>query len=134
MIRVEWQLTSPCDPDLEAEGGESLPQEAMELSISVEDKKGAEMIFYCSTMTGEDHRYVIRNPMSFSSEEERDSASCYHVPEFEYLDEKLLEPLDEYLAELGMGKDAFDFVDAMALDKEQWEYARWVKASKTVVE
>merc|ERR1719450_371656 len=127
-VRIEWQLTSPFNPDMEEEeDGESFPQEATDLSVSIEDKSGAGIMFYCSTQTGEDHRYVIGNVKTFASAEEKDSISSYHGPEFEDLDDKLQEALDEYLAELGMGSEVCDFVDAMAVDKEQREYVNWLK-------
>merc|ERR1712190_570263 len=101
------------------------------MSITCEDKKtGAGMIFHCSTSPGEDHRYVIGNVRSFSHTEERDSISAYNGPEFEDLDEKLQESFDEYLADVGVSSDLCDFVDAMALDKEQREYIRWLKITK----
>jgi len=39
----------------------------------------------------------------------------------------LQEAFDEYLAEAGMNNEVCDFIDAMALDKEQREYIRWLK-------
>merc|ERR1712073_65191 len=85
------------------------------------------LTFYCSTQTGEDHRYVIGMVKSFASAEEKDSPSSYNGPEFEDLDDKLQEAFDEYLAELGMNSEICDFIDAMALDKEQREYIRWLR-------
>merc|ERR1719503_406017 len=109
--------------------------EATELSITVEDRAtNAGVIFYCSTQTGEDHRYVIGNVKSFASAEEKDSLTSYTGPEFEDLDDKLQESLDEYLAELGMSSAICDFVDAMALDKEQREYVNWLKTAKKFLE
>merc|ERR1712084_114652 len=94
--------------------------------ITIENKDGSTGIsFYCSTQTGEDHRYVIGNVKTFSSVEEKESVSGYNGPEFEDVDEKLQEAFDEYLAELGMNNLLCDFIDAVALDKEQREYIRW---------
>eukprot|EP00448_Togula_jolla_P023208 CAMPEP_0170589792 /NCGR_PEP_ID=MMETSP0224-20130122/11529_1 /TAXON_ID=285029 /ORGANISM="Togula jolla, Strain CCCM 725" /LENGTH=242 /DNA_ID=CAMNT_0010913553 /DNA_START=51 /DNA_END=779 /DNA_ORIENTATION=+ len=132
VVRIEWQLASPFDPEADPEGDGEPEREATDLSISVENKdSGAGMVFYCSTQPGEDHRYVIGNVKCFATAEEKDSVSSYHGPEFEDLDDKLQEAFDEYLAELGMNSEICDFVDAMALDKEQREYVRWLKlASK----
>merc|ERR1712232_1445425 len=105
-VRIEWQLSSPFDTDM---------------MVTVENKSGAGLIFYCSTMAGEDHRYVIGNVKTYASVEERDSVSSFHGPEFEDLDDKLQEAFDEYLAELGMNNEICDFVDSMAIDKEQRE-------------
>jgi len=91
-------------------------------------------MFYCSTQPGEDHRYVIGNARTFANADERDSASAYNGPEFEDLDDKLQETFDEYLAEVGMSVEVCDFVDAMALDKEQREYIRWLKTAKAFVQ
>eukprot|EP00933_Yihiella_yeosuensis_P080840 TRINITY_DN94352_c0_g1_i1.p1 TRINITY_DN94352_c0_g1~~TRINITY_DN94352_c0_g1_i1.p1 ORF type:complete len:245 (+),score=55.49 TRINITY_DN94352_c0_g1_i1:73-807(+) len=129
-VRIEFQLTSPFNPEGEMEG-EDFENEATELSISVEDKNGAGLMFFCSTQTGEDHRYVIGNVKSYTSAEEKDSLTSYNGPEFEDLDDKLQEAFDEYLGELGMSTEICDFVDAMASDKEQREYVRWLQKVKT---
>merc|ERR1719343_1586475 len=135
VVRVEWQLTSPFDPDADAEGGDEGSMQATDLSVTVESKSsGAGLVFYCSTQTGEDHRYVIGNVRSFASAEEKDSITSYNGPEFEDLDDKLQEAFDEYLAELGMSSEVCDFVDAMAVDKEQREYVRWLKTTKACLE
>merc|ERR1711972_628955 len=110
-------------------------QESTDLSITCEDKKsGAGITFYCSTQPGEDHRYVIGNVKAFANAEEKDSITSYNGPEFEDLDDKLQEAFDEYLAELGMSSEVCDFVDAMAVDKEQREYVRWLKNCKTFLQ
>merc|ERR1711972_823734 len=119
----------PFDPDMDAEGEEA-PQEATEFSVQVENKSGAGMTFFCSTQPGEDHRYVIGNVRSYANAEQKDSVTAYNGPDFEDLDDKLQEALDEYLAELGMGGEVCDFVDAMAVDKEQREYVNWLSATK----
>merc|ERR1712039_1058316 len=132
---IEWQLTSPFDPNGDIEGEESLDQEATEVSVTVESKSnGSGIAFYCSTQTGEDHRYVIGNVKSFANSEEKDGITSYNGPEFEDLDDKLQEAMDEYLAEVGMNNEVCDFIDASALDKEQREYIRWLKISKTFLE
>lgn len=130
-VRVEFQLSSPMFSEGEEEGE---AEESTELSISVEGKDGAGMTFFCSTQTGEDHRYVIGNVKTYASAEEKDSITSYNGPDFEDLDEKLQESLDEYLAELGMSSEVCDFVDATASDKEQREYTRWLKLTKQFME
>eukprot|EP00931_Biecheleriopsis_adriatica_P081556 TRINITY_DN54898_c0_g1_i1.p1 TRINITY_DN54898_c0_g1~~TRINITY_DN54898_c0_g1_i1.p1 ORF type:complete len:257 (+),score=78.13 TRINITY_DN54898_c0_g1_i1:2-772(+) len=131
-VRIEFQLTSPFSPD-EMEG-EDMENDATELSITVENKSGAGITFFCSTQAGEEHRYVIGNVKSFASAEERDSVTGYNGPEFEDLDDKLQEAFDEYLGELGMSSEVCDFVDALASDKEQREYVRWLRNTKKFVE
>jgi len=135
-VRIEWQLTSPFNPEGEEEGqdGEMMEREATEVSITAENQSGAGMIFYCSTQHGEDHRYVIGMVKCYANAEEKDSVSSYNGPEFEDLDDKLQEAFDEYLAELGMSSEVCDFVDAMAMDKEQREYVRWLTVAKKFVE
>mmetsp|Transcript_37192 Transcript_37192/g.94486 ORF Transcript_37192/g.94486 Transcript_37192/m.94486 type:complete len:246 (-) Transcript_37192:67-804(-) len=133
-VCIEWQLTNPFDPEGDAEGGEEMSKEATELTVTVENKKGSGMIFYCSTQTGEDHRFVIGSVRTYATAEEKDRSSSYHGPEFEDLDDKLQEAMDEYLAELGMCTEICDFVDAMAIDKEQREYVQWLKVAKSVLE
>jgi len=135
VVRIEWQLTSPFDPSEDVEGEEGFDQEATEFSVTVESKSnGSGVSFYCSTQTGEDHRYVIGNLKVFANAEEKDSISSYNGPDFEDLDEKLQESMDEYLAEVGMNSEVCDFIDASALDKEQREYLRWLKLSKSFLE
>jgi len=128
-VKIEWQLTSPFDPAEvdDAEGGEADAQ-STEMAVVVEDKKsGAGLTFYCSTQAGEDHRYVIGMVKAFDTAEEKDNVTSYNGPDFEDLDDKLQESFDEYLAELGMSSEVCDFIDAMAMDKEQREYVRWLK-------
>merc|ERR1711920_1154010 len=117
----------------EGEGEEEF-EEPTELTVTVEFKKGNGLIFYCSTLKGDEHRYVIGNIKCFTNQEERDAATGYNGPDFEDLDEKLQEAFDEYLAELGMSSEICDFVDAMALDKEQREYVRWLKTTNAYME
>merc|ERR1712100_213870 len=117
------------------EGEEASGQEATDFCVTMEDTKtGAGLSMYCSTQAGEDHRYVIGNVRSFSNSEEKDLASSYNGPEFDDIDDKLQEGLDEYLAEAGMCNEVCDFIDAMALDKEQREYMRWLKTLKSFAE
>merc|ERR1719277_2531642 len=131
IVRIEWQLTSPFDPDMDMEAGDGEVEpesESTEMSVTVENKAGdAGLVFYCSTQTGEEHRYIIGNVKNFSSVKEKESVSSYNGPDFEDLDDKLQEALDEYLAELGMSSEVCDFVDALAVDKEQREYVNWLK-------
>lgn len=135
-VRIEWQLTSPFDPEAmdEAEGGEGDAQ-STEMAVIVEDKKsGAGLTFYCSTQTGEDHRYIIGMVKSFETAAEKESVTSYNGPDFEDLDDKLQESFDEYLAELGVSSEVCDFIDAMAMDKEQREYVRWLKNVQKFIE
>eukprot|EP00747_Dinoflagellata_sp_TGD_P165298 gnl/TRDRNA2_/TRDRNA2_186385_c0_seq1.p1 gnl/TRDRNA2_/TRDRNA2_186385_c0~~gnl/TRDRNA2_/TRDRNA2_186385_c0_seq1.p1 ORF type:complete len:240 (-),score=72.65 gnl/TRDRNA2_/TRDRNA2_186385_c0_seq1:47-766(-) len=136
LVRIEWQLTSPFDPSADMEGGEEeMEQEATDFCVTIESKGSSSgLSFFCSTQTGEDHRYVIGNVKSFSSTEEKDSVSGYNGPEFEDIDDKLQEAIDEYLAEVGMCNEICDFIDAMALDKEQREYIRWLQSIQTFME
>ncbi|CAK9020302.1 unnamed protein product [Durusdinium trenchii] len=135
LVKVEWQLTSPFDPTADVEGEEGGQEyEATDFCITLENKSGAGVSFYCSTQTGEDHRYVIGNVKSFASKEEKDSVSSYNGPEFEDVDEKLQESFDELLAEAGVNAELCDFIDAMALDKEQREYLRWLENVKDFME
>lgn len=143
-VKIDFQLTSPYDEgNADEEEGAAKPeegeedgmQEATDFTITVESKEGDKGItFYCSTQAGEGHRFVIGNVKSFSSATEKDGETSYNGPEFEDLDEKVQEALDEYLAELGMNDDVCDFIDAAALDKEQREYVRWLGDVKAFVE
>jgi complement component 1 Q subcomponent-binding protein len=133
VVRIEWQLASPFDPNMEDEEGEM--EESTNMWITVESKTdGTGLTFNCSTQTGEDHRYVIGNLKAFASAEEKENVSSYNGPDFEDLDDKLQEGFDEYLAELGMSSEVCDFVDAIALDKEQREYVRWLNVTKKFLE
>merc|ERR1719284_1032405 len=71
-VTIEWQLTSPFDPTADMEGEqEGYEHEATDFCITIEDKSGgAGLSFYCSTQTGEDHRYVIGNVKSFDNNDE----------------------------------------------------------------
>mmetsp|Transcript_52537 Transcript_52537/g.122963 ORF Transcript_52537/g.122963 Transcript_52537/m.122963 type:complete len:228 (+) Transcript_52537:52-735(+) len=131
-VRIEFRLMSP---SMMAPEEDQEPHEATEFTLIIEDpqtKKG--ITFYCSTLSGEDHRYTIGQVATHSSSEEAELDTRYQGPDFEDLDEKLQESLDEYLAELGVSNDLCDFIDQMAVDKEQREYLRWLKTVKTFVE
>lgn len=147
-VSIEWQLVSPFEADMEEEGEEKVEEENMDstdFTITVESKasptstvsttRGDEgMIFYCSTQKGEGHRFIIGNVKSFTSIAERDSVSSYNGPEFDDLEEKLQEAVDEYLGELGIDNTVFDFIDASAVDKEHREYMRWLESVQKFME
>lgn len=134
-VNIEWQLTSPFDPTGDVEGGgDEVEQEATDFCVTISSEENAGLSFYCSTQVGEDHRYVIGNVRSFANAEEKDIVSGYNGPEFEDVDDKLQEAFDEYLAEVGMSNEICDFIDAVALDKEQREYIRWLKLVKKFAE
>merc|ERR1711916_384490 len=85
-VKIEWQLSSPFDPDTEgADDAEPAP-DSTDFSVTIEEPKGSGVVFYCSTQSGQDHRFVIGNVSRFSSPEQRDSASTYKGPEFEDLE------------------------------------------------
>lgn len=135
VARIEWQLTNPYAPEGDMEGEEDGGQEATEFVITVENKEGTSGVsFYCSTQGGEDHRYIIGHVKNYSTAEEKEGVSSYNGPDFEDIDDKLQESFDEYLAEVGMNNEVCDFIDAMALDKEQREYIRWLQNTKKFLE
>lgn len=135
-VRIEFQLTSPFDPEVEAmgEAGASADMDSTDFSVTIENQDGAGMTFYCSTQAGEDHRFIIGNCASFKTQEMKDKVSAYNGPDFEDLDDKLQESLDEYLAEIGLDDEVCNFIDALALDKEQREYMGWLKNLKSFIE
>jgi len=137
LVRIEWQLSSPFDPSIDGEGGgeiEGTP-DSTGFSFTIENKKtGAGLTFFCTTQAAEDHRFVVGSVARFASKEQKESVSSYTGPEFEDLDEKLQEALDEYLAEMGMTDDVCNFIDATSLDKEQREYMSWLNGLKAIIE
>lgn len=66
----------------------------------------------------------------WDSIDERDSASAYNGPDFEDLESGLQESMDEYLSEIGVSDDIYDFIDSAAIDKELREYMRWLENLK----
>lgn len=64
---------------------------------------------------------------TWTSVAERDNAGAYNGPDFEDLDDKLQEAMDEFLGEMGVTDEIFDFIDASAVDKEHREYMRWLE-------
>jgi len=131
VARIEWQLASPYAPDADMEGEDEGADEATDFVVTVENKEATSGVsFYCSTQGGEDHRYIVGHVKNYSSAEEKESVSSYNGPDFEDIDDKLQEAFDEYLAEVGMNNEVCDFIDAVALDKEQREYIRWLQNTK----
>jgi len=132
---IEWQLVSPFDPEMEmeAEGEDKpeAPQDETDFTISVTSEGGANgMQYYCNTQQGEGHRFIIGSVKTWTSVEERDSMSAYNGPDFEDLDNSLQESMDEYLAEIGITDEIYDFIDGSAVDKELKEYMRWLENLK----
>jgi len=134
-VTVEWQPVSPYDSAMDEQANEGEEADTpIDFSLSVENEAGAGMTFFCQTQKGENHRFLIGNVKAFVSSEERDSVSAFNGPDFEDLDDKLQESLDEYLADLGVDDRLCDFIDAVAADKEQEEYLRWLQTAKKFVE
>eukprot|EP00927_Polykrikos_kofoidii_P014720 TRINITY_DN164_c0_g2_i1.p1 TRINITY_DN164_c0_g2~~TRINITY_DN164_c0_g2_i1.p1 ORF type:complete len:236 (+),score=52.10 TRINITY_DN164_c0_g2_i1:74-781(+) len=136
VVQIEWQLTNPFDPMADGAGEEDgMQQNATDFCVTIENKSdGAGVSFYCSTQAGDEHRFVIGSVKMFANAAEKGSGSAFNGPEFEDLDDKLQESFDEYLADAGLNSEMCDFIDAMALDKEQREYIRWLKNAKMFCE
>lgn len=138
VCKIEWQLVSPFDPEMDdfenpeaaGEEGQQMPepQEETDFTITVETKDGEQgMTLFCNTQQGEGHRFLIGNVKTWTSVAERDNPSAYNGPEFEDLEDKLQEAMDEYFAEIGVNDAIYDFIDAAAVDKEAREYMRWLE-------
>lgn len=134
---VEFQLVSPTytgDGD-EEEGAPTEPQETTDFSVTVHKANGNGAIFYCTTVgNDEKYRFIVGNVRYFADAEEKNSMSAYNGPEFEDLDDNLQAGVDEWLSSIGINEDLCDFVDAMAVDKEQREYMRWLNRIADIVQ
>lgn len=138
-VRIEWQLVSPFDPELEGFGAEGQeneetpePQEETNFEITIESKDGEKgMTYFCNTQQGEGHRFIVGNVKTWTATAERDNVGAYNGPDFEDLDDKLQEAMDEFLGEVGVTDEVFDFIDASAVDKEHREYMRWLENLNT---
>jgi len=141
---IEWQLVSPYDPEMDGmdpegkEGEDSAAAPSVDetdftvtFSQSVEGAEEKGFTLYCNTQAGEGHRFVCGNVKCYDSVKERDSPSAYSGPDFEDLEETLQGSLDEYLAEIGVSDEIYDFIDAAAMDKELREYMRWLENLQT---
>jgi len=133
IVRIEWQLSSPFEAGMDGEEEQGKTSDSTEFSVTVESKKtGAGLTAFCTTEDGEDHRFVIGSVRVYSKEQ-KDLASAYNGPDFEDLDDKLQEAVDEYLAEIGLNDEVCNFIDASALDKEQREYMGWLAGMRKFV-
>lgn len=134
---IEFQLVSPSynnEQEEEEGGGQMEPQETTDFSVSVEKPNGNGAIFYCTTVgSDEKYRFIVGNVRYFSDQAEKTSISAYNGPEFEDLDDQLQTGIDEWLSALGINEELCDFVDAMAVDKEQREYMRWLNKIAEIV-
>eukprot|EP00922_Rhytidocystis_sp_ex-Travisia-forbesii_P013117 GHVS01019659.1.p1 GENE.GHVS01019659.1~~GHVS01019659.1.p1 ORF type:complete len:278 (+),score=82.34 GHVS01019659.1:261-1094(+) len=145
-LTVEFQLVSPFESETadaqttataaggkeEEERGEA---EMTDFTVSIQKKDASGVTFYCSTLQNDENfRYMIGNVRQFQTEEQRTSVSSYNGPEFEDLDEKLQEALDAWLDEIGVNNEMCDFIDAMAVDKEQKEYMYWLQTCAKVLQ
>eukprot|EP00922_Rhytidocystis_sp_ex-Travisia-forbesii_P042954 GHVS01064201.1.p1 GENE.GHVS01064201.1~~GHVS01064201.1.p1 ORF type:complete len:278 (+),score=48.15 GHVS01064201.1:118-834(+) len=142
-LTVEFQLVSPFESD-NTEGsttpsaasteGEKEEAEMTDFTVSITKAEGNGVTFYCSTLQNDENfRYMIGNVRQFQTEQQRTCVSGYNGPEFEDLDEKLQESLDAWLEEMGVNNELCDFIDAMAVDKEQKEYMYWLETCAKVL-
>lgn len=134
VCRIEWQLVSPFDPDMEdfegAEGQEQPPEpmEETDFQITVEKKDGTTgLTYFCNTQQGTEHRFIVGNVKTWTSLAEKENPAGYNGPDFEDLEDKLQEAMDEYLGEIGITDAIYDYIDASAVDKEHREYMRWLE-------
>lgn len=136
-VSVDFQLVSPSysGENEEEEENQVEPQETTDFSVTVEKPSGTGGIFYCTTVgNDEKYRFIVGNVRYFSDANEKTSMSAYNGPEFEDLDDHLQSGIDEWLSSLGINEELCDFVDAMAVDKEQREYMRWLNTIAEVVD
>ena len=142
LVTLEWQSVSPYSADQEMMDNEetdgnsnSMDMDATNFTITVSDKTKERgiMLYCCTSMSGEGHRYVIGNVRSYSSATERDCTTAYAGPDFEDLDDTVQENFDEFLASVGINDQLCDFIDHSAVDKEQREYIRWLKNVQEVL-
>jgi len=101
-----------------------------DVNLKIEKDLGNGKTYYYNTQQGEGHRFIIGSVKTWTSVEERDSMSAYNGPDFEDLDNSLQESMDEYLAEIGITDEIYDFIDSSAVDKELREYMRWLENLK----
>lgn len=138
ICKIEWQLVAPFDPEMDdfenqdgatgAEGQMPEQQEETDFTITCQTKDGESgLTLFCNTQQGESHRFIIGNVKTWNNASERDSPSAYNGPDFDDLETKLQEAMDEYLAEIGVNDAIYDFIDAAAVDKETREYMRWLE-------
>jgi len=134
--KIEWQLVAPFmddEMDMGEEGKEGEPpvpemMDETDFTITIQKKDGAQgMTAFCNTQQGEGHRFVVGNVKVWSSVTERDDPAAYNGPDFEDLEDKVQEAMDEYLGEIGITDEIYDFIDASATDKENREYMRWLE-------
>lgn len=134
---IEFQLVSPTysGEGEDEEGSQVEPQETTDFSVTVEKGNRSGAIFYCTTVGNDDkYRFIVGNVRYFADSEEKNSMSAYNGPEFEDLDDNLQTGVDEWLSSLGVNEELCDFIDAMAVDKEQREYMRWLGRFAEIVQ
>jgi len=141
ICKIEWQLVAPFMDDemdgMESEGKDGEPKmpemlDETDFTITIEKKDGSQgMTAFCNTQQGDGHRFVVGNVKVWNSVAERDDAAAYNGPDFEDLEDKIQESMDEYLGEIGITDEIYDYIDASATDKENREYMRWLENLNT---
>merc|ERR1711879_393406 len=97
-------------------------------TITIEKSSGEQgLTAFCNTQQGEGHRFVVGNVKVWNSVAEKEDVAAYNGPDFEDLEDKIQESMDEYLAEVGITDEIYDFIDASSTDKENREYMRWLE-------
>merc|ERR1712151_734843 len=100
----------------------------VDFTISIEKKDGSKGVrYFCNTQQGEGGRFILGNIRTWNSVEERDALSSYNGPDFEDLEDQLQAAMEEYLSEIGITHDVYDFIDTSATHKEHREYMRWLE-------
>lgn len=122
-VQVEFSCIQPSGGEEE----EPLP-EASDFTVSVQNKNGSGLLFYCSTTSEDENaRFCIGQVRYFSDQTSKDSLAEYPGPYFEDLDDAFQQHLDSWLSSLGIDADLCDFIDRFAADKENREYILWLE-------
>eukprot|EP00919_Chromeraceae_sp_WS-2016_P069882 GHVR01165643.1.p1 GENE.GHVR01165643.1~~GHVR01165643.1.p1 ORF type:complete len:233 (+),score=48.81 GHVR01165643.1:65-700(+) len=91
---------------------------------------GCNLTVSCTMMKRRDDKIgFIINSMDFNSEKEE----AYSGPQFDHLDEKFQEAIEEWLASIGVNEELCEFVFALSHDKEYREYVEWLKKFNSLV-
>lgn len=141
--KVETVTVTVDSQDLEdlADGAEEFTQDAeaeepaMQLSFSVvvtrSDRPGS-LTFYCHSHE-EDDMFDITDVALTEDLKLADSEDEFAGPPYETLDNTVLDGFHAYLKERGVNKHMVEYLQELALDKEQREYTRWLERVRNFV-
>lgn len=120
-VPTPWSL-APEPQDQQGEVSEDEGESAVFFNVSVVKGDNA-LVFECES----DGEFVEIRHVSYEPKDGVESEAAYTGPVFEELDDSLQDEFLAYLSDRGINEELGEYLRHLVYDKEQIEYARWLK-------